>query len=416
MNWGKRIRSAALTLGFTLFLGQAHADVISLHKGISTDIWMSWPNEEQLAKRPELIADFPEWLQQNNQKQIANLRKAGFDFVRLTVDPLAYLWNPSAVKTATLNAGVLAAIKAIRAENLNVLVDFHAIPKGGDRKIGTETFVATQTAFDGFVAQAVALASSLSTQDPMHVALEPINEPVLDCDYDEGGNTHRWRVMALQLHNAVRNAAPAFTLVMQGACWGGSNGLVDLDPTTFEDANIIWDFHSYDPFLFTHQGAEWQDGVERYISGLHFPPRREQKSQIIANTIERIKKSNLSASRKAELVAQTKNDLSHYFEPGAALALHASAFKQVAEWAKIHNIPPQHIMLGEFGANRTPETAKPLTQDRLAFVERSRKEAEKRGYSWAFWNWSGSMSPTNNDHDRIVLLSYIKALGLIPQN
>ncbi len=405
-------------LAFSLlsFMGQAHADVISLHKGISTDIWMSWPNEEQLAEKPELTAVFPEWLQQNNQKQIANLRVAGFDFVRLTVDPLAYLWNPSAVKTATLNAGVLTAIKAIRAENLNVLVDFHAIPKGGDRKIGTETYVATPQAFSDFVAQAVSLATSLSTQDAAHVAFEPINEPVLDCDYDEGGNRHRWPAMALQLHNAARKAVPSLTLVMQGACWGGSNGLVDLDPTQFEDANIIWDFHSYDPFLFTHQGAEWQDGVERYVSGLHFPPQPNQKAQIIGKTIAQIKKANLPANRKAELIAQTKNDLSHYFQPGAALAMHSSAFKQVAEWANIHNVPPENIMLGEFGANRTSETAISLDQDRLAFVERSRKEAEKRGYSWALWSWSGSMSPTNNDHNRIVLPSYIRALGLIPQN
>jgi endoglucanase len=328
---------------------------------------------------------------------------------------MAYIWEATSEKTAKLNANVLKAVQLFRDQDLNVLVDFHAIPTGGYRKYGTETYVANASSFSDFVKQSASLAKALDGHDPAHVAFETMNEPLLDCEYDKGGNTHRWRTMALQLHDAARAAAPQLTLVMQGSCWGGAEGLLDLDPTSFKDSNIIWDFHSYEPFMFTHQGAEWVEGMERYVSGLHFPPQPKQQKAITAQTIARIKKSDLNAEKKKQLVEQATYDLNHYFEPGVADELHARSFKLVAEWATKHKVKADHILLGEFGANRTDETAKLLSADRLAFVERSRREAERRGYAWSFWDWSGSMSPTNNDQDRVILPSYIKALGLTPQ-
>jgi endoglucanase len=411
------VRFFVLIFGFYVALANyCVAKTIELHRGIGTDIWVSWPGEAELKADPSLVETFPEWRKEIGPKQISHLREAGFDFVRLTIDPMAYVWEATVEKTTKLNANVLKAVQLFRDQGLNVLVDFHAIPTGGYRKYGTETYVANEKSFEVFVMQSASLAKSLDGQDPAHIAFETMNEPLLDCEYDEGGNTHRWRTMALQLHAAARAAAPKLTLVMQGSCWGGAEGLADLDPAKFKDDNIIWDFHSYEPFMFTHQGAEWTTGPEHYISGLHFPPQPSQKQAIIAQTLARIKKTDLSADKKKQLQEETEYNLTQYFESGGAFKQHAAAFNKVEAWAKQHKVPANQILLGEFGANRTDETAKPLFDDRLAFVEKSRREAEKRGYAWSFWDWSGSMSPTNNDQDRVVLPSYIKALGLTPRN
>jgi endoglucanase len=389
----------------------AIAEPILLHKGIATDIWVSWPGEDELKADPSLVNTFPEWVKEIGPTQIAHLREAGFDFVRLTIDPMAYIWEASPEKTAKLNANAIKALQMFRDQGLNVLVDFHAIPTGGYRKYGTEYYLANDKNFTAFVEQSASLAKALDGQDPSHVAFETMNEPVLDCPEDK---TNRWPAMALQLHDAVRQAAPQLTLVMQGSCWGGAEGLAGLDPSAFKDENIIWDFHSYEPFMFTRQGAEWTTGPERYISGLHFPPKQSQKNEIIADTLARIEKSDVSADRKKQLREEAQWNLTQYFENSGALKQHVAAFSTVEKWAKKYKVSHNHILLGEFGANRTDETAKPLFDDRLAFVERSRKEAEKRGYAWSFWDWSGSMSPTNNDHDRVLLPIYIKALGLTP--
>jgi endoglucanase len=406
-----RIASLVLLILLSLHLPAA-ADVIALHRGMATDIWQNWPNDQSLKDEPRLTDIFPEWRQTLGKVQLARLRTAGFDFVRLTIDPFAYLSNPSPERSAKLNAGVLAAINLIRAEDLNVLVDVHAVPKGGDRQHGTETYLASEQSFNDYVAVAAQLAGALKAQDPAHIAFEPFNEPTLDCPYESEGASPRWPDMAMQLHKAVRQAAPNLTIVLSGACWGGAEGLSAMNPEQFHDDNVIWSFHSYEPFAFSHQGAQWTNGPEAYIAGLHFPTQPKQKAQIIAQTLKRISKSDADEKTKSRLLAEARAELSDYFEPGAALKKHQKPFQIVDTWAKKYAVPAQRILFGEFGANFTDETRKLLFKDRLAFAELSRKSSEAHGWAWSYWDWSGSMAPTDNDQSRNILPEYIRALGL----
>jgi endoglucanase len=45
-----------------------------------------------------------------------------------------------------------------------------------------------------------------------------------------------------------------------------------IDPREFPDDNLIWTFHSYEPFLLTHQGATWAGDFIPYVTGLPYPP------------------------------------------------------------------------------------------------------------------------------------------------
>jgi endoglucanase len=65
----------------------------------------------------------------------------------------------------------------------------------------------------------------------------------------------QWKWCALQLVAEVRRIAPRHTIIIGGAGWNSIEGLVKLGP--LPDSNIIYTFHFYDPFLFTHQGAAW---------------------------------------------------------------------------------------------------------------------------------------------------------------
>ncbi len=213
----------------------------------------------------------------------------------------------------------------------------------------------------------------------------------------------------------MQEVAPKLTIVMSGGCWGGADGLSDIDPATFHDDNIIWSFHTYDPFVFSHQGANWTDGPEAYYPPLHFPPNPAEKATAIKVVKARISASNLAIDRKDNMLMQAKDNPADYFATGRALVLHEESFLKVDAWAKKYGIAVDHIILGEFGANRTPANANILAADRLAFIELLRKTAEKRGYILSFWCWAGSMAPTNNDEERLVLPSYIKTLGFAPQ-
>ena len=60
-------------------------------------------------------------------------------------------------------------------------------------------------------------------------------------------------------------------------CGGGElfgiTELLFLEP--LRDANIIYNFHFYDPHIFTHQGATWSTNFQHYLTKLPYPSTPE---------------------------------------------------------------------------------------------------------------------------------------------
>jgi endoglucanase len=59
------------------------------------------------------------------------------------------------------------------------------------------------------------------------------------------------------------------TIVVTPAGWGSYNNLANLP--FYRDTNLIYTFHFYDPFMFTHQGASWTNPSMVPLSGVPFP-------------------------------------------------------------------------------------------------------------------------------------------------
>ena len=81
------------------------------------------------------------------------------------------------------------------------------------------------------------------------ICFELLNE-VTDKSYCE-----RWNAIAKTCIQRIRAIAPK-TKILVGSYWNNSLAAVkDLDPPY--DENIVYNFHCYEPLLFTHQGAPW---------------------------------------------------------------------------------------------------------------------------------------------------------------
>jgi len=65
----------------------------------------------------------------------------------------------------------------------------------------------------------------------------------------------------------IRQGAPQHTVIIGGTYWNSVDGLLNMQP--FDDADIIYTFHSYEPFAFTHQGMSWTDPP--YMPAVPFP-------------------------------------------------------------------------------------------------------------------------------------------------
>jgi endoglucanase len=393
-----------------LFPRLAGAETIVLKRGLPTDIWLTWPSGKQLDE-PKYVDVFPEYRQEFKGGEFKLVKDAGFDFVRLTIDPAIYLHNRTWEKSAQLHAGVKIAIDEILAAGLKVNLDAHIIPREGNDP-GTEQLLKNDDSFDTYLFVVAILAKLAETYPADKVSFEPMNEPTLDCAYDLNGAWPRWPDMLARMHKTARLHAPKTTLVLSGGCWGGAEGLAALDPTLLHDENIIWSFHSYDPFVFSHQGASWTTDVVGYVSGLSFPPVKGSRAKIEKAAIKRIGSSGLSARDKKTKIKELDQYLDRYFEPGAAVSDAKKPFTIVANWAKAHNIPASRILLGEFGVIRGDKYSALSEEARAPLLELKRREAEKYGFAWSCWSWGGSFGISRDDKARAFSPVLLNALGL----
>ena len=87
------------------------------------------------------------------------------------------------------------------------------------------------------------------SQLPDNVWFEALNEPNNNLS---GAQMRRFQALALQI---IRGDNPDRIVILGGEEWSGINSLGSNLAT--DDANVVYTFHYYDPFDFTHQKAEW---------------------------------------------------------------------------------------------------------------------------------------------------------------
>jgi len=102
--------------------------------------------------------------------------------------------------------------------------------------------------------------------DPARFLFEIYNEPT-----NEISNTN-WRTVAQSLIETIRQHETQTHAVLVGASsWNSGHTLIGFTPLTDED--IIYTFHNYDPYLFTHQGMSWT--TPAYFAQRAFPQTGE---------------------------------------------------------------------------------------------------------------------------------------------
>lgn len=85
------------------------------------------------------------------------------------------------------------------------------------------------------------------------LAFELLNE-VTDKEWCE-----KWNQIAGVCISRIRSLAPEIPILV-GGYWNNNVDAVK-DLAMPQDENIIYNFHCYDPLIFTHQGAYWVDGM-----------------------------------------------------------------------------------------------------------------------------------------------------------
>jgi len=380
--WGMALSGALLSC--------AAAAEFQPRRGINLDQWVTWPPESQWGD-PQALLPFPEWRKSLDAAGLVELKAAGFDFVRMPVDPSPFLSPAAASLRGDLLDQVLESVRLVNQAGLKVIVDLHLIPSSSARAIGVHEVLDDPAMFENYVALVRDIGRQLAKEDPAKVAFELMNEPVIDC---EDAGTEKWPDMQKQLFAAARASATRLTLVLTGACYSSAGRLAAIDPKDYPDDNIIWGFHSYNPFLLTHQGATWAGDFIGYVTGLPYPPYAVPRAELDL-IVERIKEK-----MRAEAPWTRRDGLTSYLDELLATvdtkekleAVIEEPFETVAKWASSNGISPDDILLGEFGMIRQEygnDFVMPAAS-RAAYYKAMIDHAEKHGFAWSMWSYGGA--------------------------
>ena len=221
-----------------------------------------------------------------------------------------------------------------------------------------------------------------------------MNEPVVDCDATAPISG---RTACSGSYAAARASATRLTIVLTGACYSGAEALAKIDPKAIPDDNVIWTFHSYDPFLLTHQGATWAGDFIHYVTGLPYPALLRCRA---ASSTRRSRRSASASSDEAPW--SRRQGMLDYLDEQIADDGHPESRTRRDHGAAVRDRgglgqAERHrrrrtSTLGEFGMIRQ-EYGNPFVMpaaSRAAYVEDMIEHAERHGFSWAIWSYGGA--------------------------
>jgi endoglucanase len=197
-----------------------------------------------------------------------------------------------------------------------------------------------------------------------YIIYEILNEP-------HGISDERWGEIQRQVIEAIRKIDKKHAIIVGGTNFNALDKLSALPK--YSDQNLIYTFHFYDPFLFTHQGASWGDPpVLTNLAQVPFPADRKRVPKIPAD----LKGTWIESSLR-----------SGYFKDATPIKLYETLDKAVA-FSKERNVP---VFCGEFGVYMIQSPA----ADRVVWYKTVADALDRRNIARTSWDYYGGFGLFN---------------------
>ena len=337
------------------------AQEVPFHRGINLTGWFQTYSAGQI--------QFTKY----NRQDFENIKSLGCDAIRLpinlhamtkgsphyTLDPLFFEFLDEVVNWA-------------EALQMHLILDNHTF----DPQVGTDPNV-------GIILEKVwtQMAEHYKNRSEL-LYYEILNEPHDISD-------QQWNTIQQKVVQAIRAIDTKHFIIIGPANWNSYHNLNEMP--IYEDEKLIYTFHFYDPFVFTHQGATWVNPSMAPLADVPFPYDAAQMPPFPPSL-------NGSWIESAFYNYANEGTIEHVKE----LIDIAVAFKNN------RNVP---VYCGEFGVhipNSNPE-------DRVRWYETVRQYLEEKEIPWTLWDYHGGFGlfeEGGNDlfaHDLNVPL--LEALG-----
>jgi hypothetical protein len=376
------------------------------HRGIAIGHAMGWAAVDPGPARSFAFPPFSEPDNALTAASLQTLHRTGFDFVRLAVDPGPFL-QFAGERRAALDRILLDRVNLIIAAGLAVIVDFHPSDIHPDYTAAALTAGPDAPLFQSYLrllGRTAALLAGLATRN---VALELINEPPRQ--------PALWQPMLEAAYEAARARAPGLLLVLDGGDEAAATALMAMRTAPFAaDPAVLFSFHYYDPYQFTHQGASWN--AARYLADVPYPARARPLDDSLAASAAAVAASGLAEQQKPMAYLDAGQRLDRYRQSNFNADAITARFAQIAAWGRSHGIPADRIMLGEFGAIKTAlQGGGVRAAERTQWFHDVSQAAEQQGFPWAVWVYrGGSFALARDEIADEIDPGIAAALGLRP--
>lgn len=248
------------------------------------------------------------------------IREAGFHSVRI---PIRWSAHAAEKEPYTIDPRFFErvdwAINQALSQGLLVVINIHHFG---------ELMASPQGQRERFLALWKQIAEHYQNYPP-ELLFELLNEP------SEQLTAAIWNELLRDALRVIRASNPNRNVIVGPVQWNNIHALPSLKLPP-EDRHLIVTVHYYEPFQFTHQGAEWVAGARAWL-GTTWQGTEAEKRAIEAD------------------------------------------FDLAAAWAKREGRP---LYLGEFGAYSTADM-----DSRARWTGFVARQAEARGMSWAYWEF-----------------------------
>jgi endoglucanase len=219
-----------------------------------------------------------------------------------------------------------------------------------------------------------------------YIIYEILNEP-------HGISDARWGEVQGMVIQAIRRIDQRHAIIVGGTDYN-SIGKLSTIPR-YSDPNLIYTFHFYDPFLFTHQGASWGGPpVLTTLAGVPFPADRRRMPRVP------------SALRGTWV----ESSLANSYANDASYSKLSSTLDRAVAFSRERDVP---VFCGEFGVymiNSPPE-------DRVrwyAYVSRALDRRNISRTSWDYYGGFGVFNSGSGDFRYDLNTELVSAMGFTP--
>lgn len=216
-----------------------------------------------------------------------------------------------------------------------------------------------------------------------YIMYEVMNEP-------NGLTTAVWGAIQQAAINAIRSVDTQHFIVVGASHFNTYNELSQLP--VYTDTKLIYTFHFYDPFIFTHQGATWPTTPVASLSGIPFPYNATTMPAVPGDVVGTSVETSMKSYSTDGTVAKIKS-----------LIDIAVNFKTTRK---------ANVYCGEFGVYNLNAPA----TDRVYWYNQVRLYLEAKGIPWTIWDYRGSFGLFNKGSNQLfdydLNTPMLTALGL----